>query len=468
MSKFHGTMSRRDFMKTLGIAGAGLGMGAAAAPVFHDLDELASAGEQKRPWWVKERDYEDITTEVDWKVYQAYDPATHPSVPVSDAVKAAKDARVAKDKADGLAGKVPGADRRGYAWYSASSQGASDPAWDGATSFWKPSEGDITSPYNESPEYNLTVMRAAAHSFGTPAVGVIELNEHMKRLFSKGTVVFEDREDAVQTSDKVYHIPNKCKWMLVWETQQPQAQSTYNYKADSSTPSGYGSSVPIGRMDMLGYNYAGVARAKITSFVKGLGYLALKPGGSMPVQNSAYGIFAGLSEQGRPNYRMSPGYGLESRYANCAITDMPLAPTKPIDFGGHRFCQGCKRCGEVCPSQSIDMADEPHWDTVVPKNNAGIKAFFMNWDTCSGFGAPVNCGICQPTCPFNHATEAIIHPLVRATASVTGVFNGFFASMDRTFGYGKVRSADDMEAWWTRDLSTDKNDTVLGAGKHMW
>lgn len=40
MHSFHSTVSRRDFMKTLGLAGAGVGAAAATFPVFHDLDEL--------------------------------------------------------------------------------------------------------------------------------------------------------------------------------------------------------------------------------------------------------------------------------------------------------------------------------------------------------------------------------------------------------------------------------------------
>ncbi|ADJ25452.1 reductive dehalogenase [Dehalogenimonas lykanthroporepellens BL-DC-9] len=467
-SRFHSTVSRRDFMKGLGLAGTGVGVAAAAATGFHDLDELAGSYEQKRDWWIRERDYEDITTEVDWNTYQAYDPQAHPGVPVSEAVRAATQARVANDKAEGLAGRLPGYDRRGMAWYAASGQFNFNVPWTGADSCWKPSEGDNASPYNESPEYNLQVLRAAFHSFGTPAVGVIELNEHMKRLFNKGLCVWEDIEEPYQDEQRLYHIPNKCKWLVVWESQMTQNQGIFGYSKNPDTLSGYGSSVPLGRMDMQGYDWAGSVWNRATSFIKGLGYYALRPGGMMPSQNTAYGVFAGLSEQGRPNYRMSPGWGLCSRYADSAITDMPLAPTKPIDFGGHRFCNTCKRCGEVCPSQSIDMSDEPSWDTVVPRNNPGIKAFWMNWDTCSGFGAPVHCGICQPTCPFNHPSEAIIHPVVRAVAGTTGIFNGFFANMDRAFGYGEVRSADDIEGWWTRDLSTYKGDTINGAGKFNW
>ncbi|MBA7585582.1 hypothetical protein ES708_27566 [subsurface metagenome] len=54
MSKFHSTISRRDFMKTLGLTGAGLGAAVAITPVFRDLDELVAPENANidRPWWV--------------------------------------------------------------------------------------------------------------------------------------------------------------------------------------------------------------------------------------------------------------------------------------------------------------------------------------------------------------------------------------------------------------------------------
>ncbi|MEE8582833.1 MAG: twin-arginine translocation signal domain-containing protein, partial [Dehalococcoidales bacterium] len=58
MNKLHSTVSRRDFMKVLGLAGAGLGAAAATAPVFHDLDEVIASPQAnwKRPWYVREVD----------------------------------------------------------------------------------------------------------------------------------------------------------------------------------------------------------------------------------------------------------------------------------------------------------------------------------------------------------------------------------------------------------------------------
>ena len=66
MSKFHSTVSRRDFMKGLGLAGAGLGAAVATTPVFHDLDELISSANDRlnNPWWVK--DVAKPPMEIDW------------------------------------------------------------------------------------------------------------------------------------------------------------------------------------------------------------------------------------------------------------------------------------------------------------------------------------------------------------------------------------------------------------------
>jgi epoxyqueuosine reductase len=483
MKGFHSTVSRRDFMKGLSLTGAGIGLGAAAltSPVFHDVDEMASSQNgYKLPWWVKERDYEDVTTEVDWSVYKPFDPVTHPGPNTPADMTASNTARVAQDKALGLAGQKAGFDRRAWAWYTASGVGGLDTDWNGnvygtgTLSYWKPATTDVTTPWTKDPDYNLQVLRAAFHSFGTPKAGVIEINEHMQRLFNKDTVSWGENIDApTYDTNKIYHVPSKAKYMVVWETQMGSEQSTYTYSKitpefETSSQSGYGSAPPIGRMDAQGYNHARLVRAQVTSFMKGIGWLSFKPAPSFPVQATAHGIFAGLSEQARPNYRMSPSFGLNTRYANSAVTDMPLSPTKPIDFGGHNFCNTCKRCGEVCPTGSIDMADEPHWDTKCQKNNAGIKAFFMNWDTCPGFGSPAQCGICQPTCPFNHPPNAIIHPIVRATIGNTNMFDNFFANMDRKFGYSQVRTDDEMEGWWTRDLTNSEGDTILGAGRYKW
>jgi epoxyqueuosine reductase len=64
MSKYHSTISRRDFMKALGLGGIGIGastafgsaIGSSGATIFRDLDEAKASPQAsfKRPSWVKE------------------------------------------------------------------------------------------------------------------------------------------------------------------------------------------------------------------------------------------------------------------------------------------------------------------------------------------------------------------------------------------------------------------------------
>lgn len=83
MSKFHSTISRRTFMKGIGLAGAGLGDAAAAAPVFHDLDEVTASPNsvRKLPWYVKEREFFDLTVEIDWAGKERFDKRNSYSYP---------------------------------------------------------------------------------------------------------------------------------------------------------------------------------------------------------------------------------------------------------------------------------------------------------------------------------------------------------------------------------------------------
>ena len=76
MQKHH-SMSRRDFMKALGL-GAAASSTLAAAPAFIDLDDMMSSGEtldhtQKRAWYIKERKIGDPTVPVDWAAVQPHE-----------------------------------------------------------------------------------------------------------------------------------------------------------------------------------------------------------------------------------------------------------------------------------------------------------------------------------------------------------------------------------------------------------
>lgn len=465
MSGFHSTVSRRDFMKGLGLAGVG---GAALAlPTFKDIEDLTSAvpSNQNNKWWVKERDYENITSPVDWSVWKSYDPKTHPmpamavTGPISPKLSAAR----AERHKQGILNNWPGSTLRDLALDGATGGNAPSIPWD-SNNATSPESRGATGPWQGSPEDNLQTCRAAGHFYGSPKVGAIEINDHMKRLFNTD-VVWEDISVATQDANKVYHIPNKCKWILVWITKQNYYMNTLALRNDPNDPW----KNTVFRQGKAGenqaYSHGPQIRNQITKFIKGLGYQALKPSAS---QNVAFGVFSGLVEQGRANHACSPDYGNMIRYCDFAITDMPLAPSKPIDAGVVTFCQSCKRCAESCPSNALSLDTEQTWDTVDTGNNAGHKCWPMNWTKCNDFGGPFDCINCQTICPFNHPVDAVIHPIVRATAATTSIFNNFFAEMDKIVGYGKQRSDDEHLGWWNRKLNTWEYDSLLGFGNKDW
>ncbi|MDV2988730.1 MAG: reductive dehalogenase [Dehalogenimonas sp.] len=466
MSKiFHSTLSRRDFMKSLGLAGAGMGAAAALAPGFKDLDELASAGNnQSHPWWVKDREHHDPTTEIDWNTFKSYDGTVNKMPSISAEARAANTARDTAIEKAAYANKTPGDSVRDYAFGQGSSFIGPNAPWDGpAGSLPANAEGKR---WEDSAENNLQMMRAALHTYGAVLTGALEVNEKTRQIFDASGFVFDSSDVGYQDEKKVYHIPQKAKYMLTFTTQQHYIQSLYQLRKDDSYPGGYGTKKQLGNQ-AIGHAYSHAAQVGYMAMrmVKNLGYGTYKTGVRA---NVPLGVFSGLGEQGRSTHLLTPRYGLMVRYTNYFFTDMPLAATPPMDAGLTTFCKTCVRCGERCPSESISQENDTSWDTASTGNRPGYKGWFMNWQTCINFGSPQACGNCQATCPFNHASDGLIHPIVRATAAATPIFNSFFATMDRAFSYAEAKSDEELEAWWTRDLDSWNGDTTLGSGKNVW
>jgi len=213
MSKYHGTVSRRDFMKGLGLAGAGIGAAAAVAPAFNDLDELASTPGPRHPWWVKERELENITSDVDWTAFKMLDKTTTGMPNPSAENEAFRAERDKKFDLEGMTQKIPGRDVRCAALADMVTGLQTASPWDGPTGIVPPQEKGA-SRWEGSPEDNITMVRAALHLAGAELVGAMPLNDHMLQIFDKGAVVFENIDKGTQDAKKVYHIPEKCKYLL--------------------------------------------------------------------------------------------------------------------------------------------------------------------------------------------------------------------------------------------------------------
>ena len=474
MSKFHSTVSRRDFMKGLGLAGAGLAAGAAAVPVFNDLSELANSPKAtfRRPWYVKERDFKNPTAEVDWSIFEAWESGPYSQwyppeyggayekqvgykhrLSDHEYLQDLKATQLATMQA-GLDAGTPGFALRDEALRYGAEFNTFGPYYSGI-----PFTGEDLSPYQGyyptplskwtgTPEEATKMVRAAAHYFGAYNIGVMELDSDTRKLIEPKSIRFEDIDAAYQdetTYQKV--IPNKCKWVIAYaiaQSAEDTKRGLMSYHRGGCT---------------MGYAMGQLVRHRLERFLKFLGYQSLSIGGT----NIAYGVLSGVGELCRNTNQLTPEYGLALRYSPGMATDLPLVPTKPIDFGSFRFCKTCKICAETCNEANgqtpLSLADEPTWEIVGPYNRVGVKAFQIAHGRCNW------CPYCTGSCPFTVHNISPIHNIVKATVATTSIFNGFFTNMEKTFGYGTHEDEKYFEDWWERDLRKWEYDVNLcGSG----
>jgi len=453
---YHTTLSKKTLMKLLGLGIIGA-TGTVATP-YRDLDEVKSspAAGRKTPRWIKEVD--KPTVEIDWSRIKRFDSSNImfndgfvQAVGPDNAMKLGGGA--AETSKQSIFNKEPGFSLREKAlvdggWLT--SLLTTDHAFlgPGITVPFDMSgiPGELEYPrYEGTPEENTRMVRAAAKLYGAASVGVVELNENTRKLFYSfdgwdgRKWEFEDVDKAYETKKKKV-IPYKAQWVIVFTIRMspltiataPTALST----AASSMAYSEGTSVQL----------------RLQQFITRLGYQCLADGNMGTSGNSpGFGVLAGLGELSRLNRMISPRWGPLVRVFK-VITDLPLAPTRPIDAGIFRFCRTCKKCAEFCPSNALSMETEPSWEVQGPWNNPGVKAYYEKAPNCFYQWLKIgghDCGICLASCPFSKQDNSFIHihDFVRQIISTTPVFNSTFRKMDNDPGFVK-----DPEAWWNLDL----------------
>ncbi|AII61530.1 reductive dehalogenase [Dehalococcoides mccartyi] len=467
MSRFHSMVSRRDFMKAVGLAGAGLGASAAISPVFHDVDEFMSSptAEWKRPWYVKNRELEDPTVELDWSLmYRSDGIWTGQNNPTQDfflgaeegakrrAAAAAYSANAVKTNQSGMTLRDRALSSGNYMYpitfmgpaSSTTPESLGVPKWQG------------------TPEENSKMIRAAMIHFGAAQVGMAEITDRVKtklvreydKDFTHKKYMFEDVPKGYEGTDKLV-FPDKVP-LYDFAFTHPLNKEMFR----SSPSSDIGSAG-----NSLRYSQFSIIQPRIQMFMQVLGYTCYgytRPfNGAIPTIATA--TLTGLGEGARNN-----GAFISPEFGPCVglfslVTDLPLEPTPPIDAGMWRFCQTCTKCADECPAQCISFEHEPTWD--VPKiygkedttHIPGRKQFWTDGIACWSYKATIGgCGACMGTCTFN-TDIANIHTIVRATLSTTPVFNSFLWQADKFFGYGVH---EDKEAWWDMSQPTLGFDTA--------
>lgn len=106
-------------------------------------------------------------------------------------------------------------------------------------------------------------------------------------------------------------------------------------------------------------------------------------------------IRSGLGEGSRLGIALNPFLGAAIKGA-CVLTDLPLIPDKPIDFGLQEYCSKCTICAEQCLSGAIAKGEK----TV----HNGYETWLLNSKACliksiSNDHGKV-CGRCVKVCPW--------------------------------------------------------------------
>jgi reductive dehalogenase len=453
MVKHHSTISRRDFLKILGLGGVGLGTAAISAPVFHDLDELIASpqSENKRPWYVKEVD--KPTIEINWDIMKRFDYSE--VMWANGLTKAFGPKKVefifnmrAANAAKWINDEIPGHTIRDYAignclnWAplsflgprsSPTPEALSVPRWEG------------------TPEENARMMRAMMRAYGASQVGFVELdtNTTEKLIYEYDTgaygqpqgpkIVFADVDEPSETETERV-IPKKCRWAIVYGIRM--SSLLFNYAPSH-----------IGQISTYyAYNLKSLFQGQVQNFLRTLGYLGL---GEASTYNSlgshvGLGVMAGMGESSRTMHMITPEYGLHQRVF-MLITDLPLAPGKPIDFGAMNFCRTCKKCADYCPVNAIPHDTEPDWQKRGVYQIDGVRTWHRNEPICNAYmQSTAGCSLCMAVCPLSKGNrKAFYHDIMRATVSTTPVLNRFFRGMDDFLGYG---IKDNPETFWDLDL----------------
>jgi reductive dehalogenase len=463
VSKYHSTISRREFLKVLGLGGVGLGGAAITPPLIRDLDEAMASplADFKRPSWVKE--VAKPTVEIDWDKMTPFDGADVMwekgfakaiGQPMVDASVAA----AAQNKIMWIKQNKPGYRKQDWALNACrhffKTPGYLNP---GNQTFLGPRTAPTLESlgiprYEGTPEENARMIRTFLKIHGCSEVGFCELETGtteniLYKCDAAGIPYFvrdvEEPEEVLDPDGESYRvIPKKARSVIVYTIRMSDEMLRH-----VPTYISY-------RAAFIIYEQQCLVQSWLQEFLRALGYHCL---GWHRITSSlgsttGFGVMAGLGETCRTMHLITPEHGQTERVF-CAITDLPLAPGKPVNFGAFNFCKTCKKCAEYCPAHAIPTDTEPVWEPAGFWARPGVRTWYRNEPACRAYMYQVDnsCGVCIAVCPFSKLYQAPYHDMVRSITATTPVLNRFFRKADDFMGFG-VRQRESTEKFWDTHL----------------
>jgi epoxyqueuosine reductase len=261
---------------------------------------------------------------------------------------------------------------------------------------WEPPKVPVASPAEMS-----EIIKDAGMFLGASLVGIAELNRNW--LYKKGWERYAHKEIDLDAK-----IPSNIKYAVVMAIE-----TNYDYVRHAPTAR---ASAAAG----LGYSKMAFLSPAVAKFIASLGYTAIACGNDTAL-SIPLAVDAGLGQLARLGTLITPEFGPRVRLCK-VLTDLPLKPTAPVDFGVTEFCQTCEKCAEYCPSQAI-LYGKRISGTRTASTNPGLLKWPLNGEKCLRYwyknGAKtakglyhIDCYQCINVCPFNKQ-PGIGHDLVR-------------------------------------------------------
>jgi len=240
----------------------------------------------------------------------------------------------------------------------------------------------------KSPELATEFFKELAHRYGATLVGVTKTNPAW--LYSEGWRGCPDDYDFSS-------MPEHWEFAIVigvpmeWDVILSSPQFSTSYDA---------------------YDRVSTAAIRLEGALKFAGYPARAhtPMTDYDLIVPPHAVEAGLGEVGRTGFCITPELGGNCRMA-VVTTSLPMVTDRPIHFGVAEFCAKCKLCAESCPSGAMSMADSP--DGMVIR---GYEHWFINNGACYNYWresmGPMGCRMCVATCPYSRK-DNWIHDVAR-------------------------------------------------------
>lgn len=295
------------------------------------------------------------------------------------------------------------------------------------------------SRWEASREEMTKTAKGAAFSYGADQVGIAELDRRWvyATWFDSETKTsyplkfsdepgYEDIRIPTKMPDGARVIPKEMKYAIVMLHEM-------DYDGIKTGPT-----MTEMAATRMAYSNIAITTISLAEFIRSLGYNAI-PSANDTALNIPLAVDAGLGQLGRNAKLITPWYGPRTRISK-VITDLPLLPDQPIDFGVKKFCLDCQKCAEHCPVKAIPL-DGPDFEPKGNYSNAGVCQWNLKHDKCRAYwtSTATNCGLCISVCPFNKVSGRI-HEIPRWSALNLPFLNRMWIKLDDLLGYGKTMS----------------------------